>query len=84
MRRPRGPGGRFLTAEEVAQMESQGQGGEDGANDFKGEDAATTNGTGSAKRKAENMNGGSGNETESKKAKNDDDDDGGDDDDNFT
>ncbi|EME50145.1 hypothetical protein DOTSEDRAFT_68866 [Dothistroma septosporum NZE10] len=38
MRRPRGPGGRFLTAEEVAQMEARGEG-MDGA----GEDAPATN-----------------------------------------
>lgn len=34
MRRPRGPGGRFLTAEEVAQMEAR-QGGGDAAPDHK-------------------------------------------------
>lgn len=30
MRRPRGPGGRFLTADEVAAMEKEGKGGENG------------------------------------------------------
>ena len=30
MRRPRGPGGRFLTAAEIAQMEAEGLGGGDG------------------------------------------------------
>jgi nuclear transcription factor Y alpha len=30
MRRPRGPGGRFLTADEVAQMDLEGEGGGDG------------------------------------------------------
>lgn len=73
MRRPRGPGGRFLTADEVAQMESRGE----INGDVKGEDgtAATTNGSGSAKRKAGDMSGGTRNETPTKKVKQDEDED---------
>lgn len=69
MRRPRGPGGRFLTADEVQQMEAKGE------LDFTG---ATTNGNAkvehegrdpSAKRKADSMTGQPG----SKKMKTDED-----------
>lgn len=59
MRRPRGPGGRFLTADEVAQMETKQAGGESGeGGDDDKENAQTptkaqaTNNAGSAKRKA--------------------------------
>lgn len=68
MRRPRGPGGRFLTAEEVLQMEQGGKGGEEGEQDAKGDGSASPNGAG-AKRKAGEMNGDAKNGT-SKKAKN--------------
>lgn len=71
MRRPRGPGGRFLTAEEVAAMEAR-NGGMDGVPDMQGEDDAAINGSGSAKRKAD-MSGGN-NDTPSKKHKNSDED----------
>ncbi|KXS93820.1 hypothetical protein AC578_7353 [Pseudocercospora eumusae] len=75
MRRPRGPGGRFLTAEEVAQMEAR-EGNLGGATDAKGEDDGFTNGAGSAKRKADNMSGsGAKNDTPTKKAKSDEDED---------
>ncbi|KAK4195770.1 CCAAT-binding transcription factor (CBF-B/NF-YA) subunit B-domain-containing protein [Triangularia verruculosa] len=49
MRRPRGPGGRFLTADEVAQMEK------DKANgvETKFEDTATKTSTGASKRKSD-------------------------------
>ncbi|CAK4032380.1 Transcriptional activator hap2 [Lecanosticta acicola] len=66
MRRPRGPGGRFLTAEEVAQMDAKN--GEDGGQDSTGDGGATVNGAG-AKRKAGNMSGGAKNGI-SKKTKN--------------
>ncbi|KAK7426201.1 Transcriptional activator [Neonectria magnoliae] len=54
MRRPRGPGGRFLTAEEVAAMERDTTKGPDGSIDG-GDSIATTNASGSAgtKRKSE-------------------------------
>ncbi|EGP92315.1 uncharacterized protein MYCGRDRAFT_83804 [Zymoseptoria tritici IPO323] len=70
MRRPRGPGGRFLTAEEVAAMEAGGP----PPTDSKGENGSMSNGGGSAKRKAGDMNGGMKNGTPSKKLKDDDDD----------
>lgn len=41
MRRPRGPGGRFLTAEEVAQMEAKNTGGAEGGEDGNKENAHT-------------------------------------------
>ncbi|KAF5022122.1 hypothetical protein F66182_5825 [Fusarium sp. NRRL 66182] len=60
MRRPRGPGGRFLTAEEVAAMERDGGKSADGKDDSAG-DAPGSAGT---KRKSE-----AGSATSSKKAK---------------
>lgn len=77
MRRPRGPGGRFLTAEEVAQMEARG-GGENGA-EPQAENGTAVNGGGSAKRKA--PGGGVKSGTPSKKAKSDEGEDDDDDDD---
>jgi nuclear transcription factor Y, alpha len=72
MRRPRGPGGRFLTADEVSQL--NGGAGPDGdAKDGALPTNGTTNGAGS-KRKAESKSG-----TPSKKIKSDEDDDVGDD-----
>ncbi|KAK4189023.1 CCAAT-binding transcription factor (CBF-B/NF-YA) subunit B-domain-containing protein [Podospora australis] len=62
MRRPRGPGGRFLTAEEVAQIEREKAGGSDGVK--ADEPVATKTATGATKRKSE---GGSG--TAAKKSK---------------
>jgi len=69
MRRPRGPGGRFLTADEVAEIErTKGDGGEDQENKgpletpLKG--ISTGNGGSSTKRKAESEK-----HTPSKKAK---------------
>jgi len=50
MRRPRGPGGRFLTAEEVAQMEKKGQ--LDGKSDSS-DAAPTKTSTGGTKRKSD-------------------------------
>lgn len=72
MRRPRGPGGRFLTAEEVAAMEAR-NGGIDGVPDMQGENGTAINGSESAKRKAGDMSGGN-NGTPSKKHKNSDED----------
>ena len=77
MRRPRGPGGRFLTAEEVSQMEQRaGGGGEMNGNG----DHSMMNGSG--KRKAGNMSGGMKDETPTKRIKSDEEEDEDDDDDN--
>jgi nuclear transcription factor Y alpha len=62
MRRPRGPGGRFLTSDEVAQLEREKAGGGGGEN--KEEPVSTKTASGATKRKSE---GGSG--AASKKAK---------------
>lgn len=72
MRRPRGPGGRFLTADEVAQMEANGTLPTD-SKDPKGEDDSVHS-TDSAKRKAGEMNGDAKSDTPTKKAKSDDED----------
>jgi hypothetical protein len=73
MRRPRGPGGRFLTADEVAQMEANGTLPTDVSKDAKGDDGHS-HGTGdSAKRKAGDMNGNGKNDTPTKKLKSHDD-----------
>ena len=77
MRRPRGPGGRFLTAEEVAAMEAS-NGRLDGVPDMKGDSVAAVNGSGKAKRKAGD---GGNNGTPNKKHKNSDEDADEDDDD---
>jgi len=54
MRRPRGPGGRFLTAEEVAQMERDKTGGGSGVKTEGSEQPASTKtATGATKRKSE-------------------------------
>ncbi|OAA67601.1 CCAAT-binding transcription factor, subunit B [Cordyceps fumosorosea ARSEF 2679] len=56
MRRPRGPGGRFLTTEEVAALEKDGKGPEDSPEEAEGDldDAKAPSGTGAgAKRKSE-------------------------------
>lgn len=75
MRRPRGPGGRFLTAEEVAQIDARAAG-EGEANGNDGPVATTTtNGSGSAKRKRDE-NGGVKDDTPTKKIKSDEEDDG--------
>lgn len=42
MRRPRGPGGRFLTAEEVAAMDREGEKSVDGQDNSAGENSGTT------------------------------------------
>lgn len=60
MRRPRGPGGRFLTAEEVAQLEEKGE-------LPPGGDSGPTPANGSSKRKASDTSGA--NKTPSKKPK---------------
>lgn len=74
MRRPRGPGGRFLTADEVAQMEANGTLPTDVSKDAKGDDSSHANGgIDSAKRKAGDMNGDAKIDTPSKKLKSDDD-----------
>jgi nuclear transcription factor Y alpha len=67
MRRPRGPGGRFLTADEVAEIErTKGEGGgeEGGSNETPAAKDVSASGNGSAKRKAPNDT-----NTPSKKAK---------------
>ena len=68
MRRPRGPGGRFLTADEVAEIErTKGDGGEEGEKGSLETPAKGVSGSGSGsgtKRKAE-----SDHATPSKKAK---------------
>jgi len=51
MRRPRGPGGRFLTAEEVAALDNKNGGGNDGKENATPNKATTANSS-SAKRKA--------------------------------
>jgi hypothetical protein len=68
MRRPRGPGGRFLTAEEVAQMERDKAGGGSGEKTEGTEQQAanTKTATGATKRKSEGNNASS---TPSKKSK---------------
>lgn len=72
MRRPRGPGGRFLTAEEVAAMEAKAGG--DLSNFSETMENGTTNG--SSKRKASSMSGsGKKNDTPTKKSKTDEDED---------
>ena len=76
MRRPRGPGGRFLTADEVAQMEAKAGGGGDTDFEAKGEEDSATNGGGNAKRKAGEINGGDKNDTPTKKMKDDEDNEG--------
>jgi hypothetical protein len=75
MRRPRGPGGRFLTAEEVAAMEAGGP----PPTDNKGENGSAVNGGGSAKRKLGDTNGSMKNGNPSKKMKEDEEDDEDDD-----
>lgn len=74
MRRPRGPGGRFLTADEVAQMEAKG---ELPSADGDGENKAAVGMNGSTKRKADETNG-----TTGKKVKSDQDEPEEEDDDN--
>ena len=77
MRRPRGPGGRFLTAEEVSAMEAKENGTDvaDGVTNGKAEGPAN----GSAKRKAGEAGVGK-EETPTKKIKSDEEDDEDDDD----
>ena len=70
MRRPRGPGGRFLTADEVSAMEAKENGG-----DMNG--AAEIMANGATKRKA---NGDANHDTPTKRARSSDDDDEGADD----
>jgi hypothetical protein len=65
MRRPRGPGGRFLTAEEVAAQEAEGAGGVI----HQGEAGIASNTSGSAKRKAGGSHGSAHGETPSKRIK---------------
>ncbi|KAF2480363.1 CCAAT-binding transcription factor (CBF-B/NF-YA) subunit B-domain-containing protein [Neohortaea acidophila] len=72
MRRPRGPGGRFLTAEEVAQMEARGE--LPGADEMNGETAPTNGNTKKKRGDAKN--------DAPKKIKSDDDEDDGEDEDN--
>lgn len=68
MRRPRGPGGRFLTADEVAEIErTKGEGGDEndkGPLDTPANNTSKSGGGSGTKRKAE-----SGDATPSKKSK---------------
>lgn len=74
MRRPRGPGGRFLTADEVAQMEAKGElPTEDG--DMKAENGIN----GASKRKAAPETNGAGKKTKLEQADNDEEEDADDD-----
>lgn len=76
MRRPRGPGGRFLTADEVAQMEAKGELPTDGDAEPKSENGVN----GASKRKAADTNGNPGKKSkvEQEGAEEDEDDDGND------
>ncbi|KAJ9156890.1 Transcriptional activator HAP2 [Coniochaeta hoffmannii] len=59
MRRPRGPGGRFLTAEEVAQIEREKGGGREEPKDgLQGAPMDTKTASGATKRKSEGNSGG--------------------------
>jgi nuclear transcription factor Y, alpha len=53
MRRPRGPGGRFLTADEVAAIERQKGGGDGDSRDETATDSTTTKASTGSKRKSE-------------------------------
>ncbi|KAH7328843.1 CCAAT-binding complex subunit HAP2 [Stachybotrys elegans] len=53
MRRPRGPGGRFLTAEEVAAMERDAKGGDDPKADAGSTSTASVSSSGATKRKTD-------------------------------
>jgi hypothetical protein len=53
MRRPRGPGGRFLTAEEVAQMEKDSKTGGGSGEKLEEQPVSTKTATGGTKRKSE-------------------------------
>lgn len=64
MRRPRGPGGRFLTAEEVAQMEREKVGGDTKSEPSDPSAGSSKTASGATKRKSEGASG-----TPSKKAK---------------
>ncbi len=67
MRRPRGPGGRFLTAEEVAQMDKERAGGVEKAEPPEAPAATTKTASGGTKRKSEG-NGAGGASKKSKRA----------------
>jgi hypothetical protein len=80
MRRPRGPGGRFLTAEEVAQIERDKAAGTDETKSEAPEPVATKTASGATKRKSEGNSGGPAKKskkavTESPEADDDEDDD---------
>lgn len=75
MRRPRGPGGRFLTAEEVAQIEREKAGGE--TKDEDGEvPVSSKTASGATKRKSEGSSGASNKKTKTSSTDDDDEDDG--------
>lgn len=74
MRRPRGPGGRFLTAEEVAQMDS-GKGGEAEGNHEIHEPVSTKTASGGTKRKSEGQSGGANKKTKTSSTDEEDEDD---------
>jgi nuclear transcription factor Y, alpha len=58
MRRPRGPGGRFLTADEVAAIERSKSGGDGDSNHETATDSTTTKTSAGSKRKSEGNSGG--------------------------
>jgi hypothetical protein len=75
MRRPRGPGGRFLTAEEVAQIEREKGGGE-GKDEDEAVQVSTKTASGGTKRKSEGNSGASNKKLKPNSTDDDDEDDG--------
>lgn len=78
MRRPRGPGGRFLTAEEVAQIEREKEGGglEDNKNGVQEAPADSKTASGATKRKSESNAGGANKKTKTSSTDEEEEDDG--------
>ena len=77
MRRPRGPGGRFLTAEEVAQIEREkGGGSEELKDDNQEPPASAKTTTGATKRKSEGNSGGANKKSKTSSTDEEDEDDG--------
>lgn len=77
MRRPRGPGGRFLTADEVAQIEREkGGGSEEGKDEVQEAPASSKTASGATKRKSEGNAGGANKKTKTGSTDEDEEDDG--------
>lgn len=77
MRRPRGPGGRFLTADEVAQIEREkGGGSEEGKDDTQEAPVSSKTASGATKRKSEGNTGGANKKTKTGSTDEDEEDDG--------